>query len=294
MAQPDAKPGSIFADRAIAQFLHPSSRVQGPGTNISKNRTNFQWIGSWPHGADAEIRVPPVAVAGDDAAIDAGDQAAAIVESRPVGLRRGGTGAQSAAGSRQRRPRSPGGGRAGRRTRRISDRNSGSYGEEGGGDASDMAAGSAGDGLRARPGGVAEPRPRQPHRDRADAGHPARQRLFRRTRRSRRPRGAGCGTDRLHRMGRRRLQRRRLQSGSLRRRRGDARRPPRRTARGGVQRAGAAHDRAVSDRSRRRCRLSAGGSGAGRGAAGRLAGGRRCGARRCCRSSIRPASVRGI
>ena len=155
---------------------------------------------------------------------------------------------------------------------------SGSYGEDGGGEPSDMALRLRRRRLRARPGGVAEPRPRHPHRDRADAGHPARQRLFRGTRRSRRPRGAGCGSDRLHRMGRRRLQRRRLQSGSLRRRRGDARRPSRRAARGGVQRAGAAHDRAVSDRSRRRCRLSAAGSGTGRRAAGRLAGGCRCGA----------------
>ena len=277
------KPVPNFADGAIAQFSHPSSRVQGLRTNISKNWTNFQWIGSWPHGANAEIRVPSVAVAGDDAAIDAGDQAAAIVESRPVGFRRGGTGAQSAAGSRQRRPRSPGGGRAGRRTRRIRRFRQLRRGRRRG--TLRYGRGLIRRRLRAGPGGVAEPRPRQPHRDRADAGHPARQRLFRRTRRSRRPRGAGCGTDRLHRMGRRRLQRRRLQSGSLRRRRGDAWRPPRRTARGGLQWAGAAHDRAVSDRSGRRCRLSAGGSGAGRGAAGRLASG-------CRRGADRAAEVR--
>src|SRR4051795_1185148 len=116
MARPDAKPASTFTGRAIALFSRASSRVQGLWTNISKNRTNFQWIGSWPHGANAEIRVPSVAVAGDDAAVDAGDQAAAIVESRPLGLRRRGTGAQSAAGSGQRRSRSPGGGRAGCRT----------------------------------------------------------------------------------------------------------------------------------------------------------------------------------
>src|SRR6195256_3322734 len=101
MASPDAKPASTFAGRAITLFSRASSRVQGLWTNISKNRTNFQWIGSWPHGANAEIRVPSVAVAGDDAAIDAGDQAAAIVESRLVGFRRGGTGAESAAGARQ-------------------------------------------------------------------------------------------------------------------------------------------------------------------------------------------------
>src|SRR5437879_8709733 len=46
-------------------------------------------IGSCPYGADAEIRVPPVAVAGDDAAADAGHQAAAAVQSRSVGLCRG-------------------------------------------------------------------------------------------------------------------------------------------------------------------------------------------------------------
>src|ERR1043165_8450304 len=97
MVRPDARPASTFARRALTLFSRTSRRVQGLRTNISKNRTNFQWIGSWPHGADAEIRVPPIAVAGDDAAIDAGDQAAAIVESRPLGLRRGGTGAQSAA-----------------------------------------------------------------------------------------------------------------------------------------------------------------------------------------------------
>ena len=58
--------------------------------------------------------------------------------------------------------------------------------------------------------------------------------------------------------------------------------------------AGAAHDRAVSDRSGRRCRLSAGGSRAGRRAARRLASAmsKRCS--RCCRNSIRPASARGI
>src|SRR5437764_7563373 len=101
MARPDAKPASTFAGPAITLFSRASSRVQGLWTNISKNRTNFQWIGSWPHGADAETRVPPVAVAGDDAAIDAGDQAAATVEPRLVRFRRGGTGAQSAAGSGQ-------------------------------------------------------------------------------------------------------------------------------------------------------------------------------------------------
>src|SRR2546429_3407807 len=65
-------------------------------------------IGSCLHGADAEIRVPPVAIAGDDAAADAGDQAAAAVQSRPFGLRRGGTGAKSAARARQRRHRAAG------------------------------------------------------------------------------------------------------------------------------------------------------------------------------------------
>src|SRR3981189_2490626 len=57
------------------------------------------------HGVDAEIRVPPVPVAGDDAAADAGDQAAAAVESRPLGLCRGGTGAKSVARPRPGRHR---------------------------------------------------------------------------------------------------------------------------------------------------------------------------------------------
>ena len=55
--------------------------------------------------------------------------------------------------------------------------------------------------------------------------------------------------------------------------------PSRRAARGGLHRAGAAHDRAISDRSGRRRRLSAAGSGPGRRAARRLASGCRGGAR---------------
>ena len=58
------------------------------------------------------------------------------------------------------------------------------------------------------------------------------------------PPSAGCGPDRLHRMGRRGLQGRRLQSGSLCRSRDDPRRSPRRTAGGRHHRPGAAHDRA--------------------------------------------------
>src|SRR5580693_9066292 len=81
-------------DRAIVCFSSSSSRVHRHWTSLSKNRTNFYWIGSCLHGADAEIRVPAVPVAGDDAAVDAGDQAAAVVESRLVGLCRGGTGAK--------------------------------------------------------------------------------------------------------------------------------------------------------------------------------------------------------
>src|SRR5712671_4021422 len=65
-------------------------------------------IGSCLHGVDPEIRVPPVAVAGDDAAADAGDQTAATVESRPFGLCRGGIGAKPAARARQRRHRAAG------------------------------------------------------------------------------------------------------------------------------------------------------------------------------------------
>src|ERR1700732_2055469 len=109
MARSDAKPVPTFADRAIVRFYHSSSRVHRLWTSLSKNRTNLPWIGSCLHGADAEIRVPPVAVAGNDAAADAGDQAAAAVQSRPVGLCRGGIGAKSAAGACQRRLRGPGG-----------------------------------------------------------------------------------------------------------------------------------------------------------------------------------------
>ena len=90
--------------------------------------------------------------------------------------------------------------------------------------------------LRARPGRLAEPRSRQPHRDRADPGYPPRQRVLRRAGRGRRAQRAGCRADRLHRMGRRRLQRRQLQSRSLRRRRGHARQSSRRTAGGGFHR----------------------------------------------------------
>src|SRR5260370_17868411 len=42
IARSDAKPGSTFADRAIAVFSCSSSRVHRLRTNISKNRTNFQ------------------------------------------------------------------------------------------------------------------------------------------------------------------------------------------------------------------------------------------------------------
>src|SRR6202166_930857 len=94
--------------RPLVHFYNSSSRVHRLWTSLSKNRTNFLRIGSCLHGADAEIRVPPVPVAGDDAAADAGDQAAAAVESRPLGLCRGGTGAKSAARARQRRHRAPG------------------------------------------------------------------------------------------------------------------------------------------------------------------------------------------
>src|SRR6266446_6480025 len=76
-------------------------------------------IGACLHGADAETRVPPVPVAGDDAAADAGDQAAAAVESRLVGFRRRGTGAQPPARTGQRRSRTPGRGRADPGTFRI-------------------------------------------------------------------------------------------------------------------------------------------------------------------------------
>jgi RNA polymerase sigma-54 factor len=84
---------------------------------------------------------------------------------------------------------------------------SGSYGDEGG-DASDMASGSAGEAFE----------PGQEDWLNRDLGSrteieqtldtPLDNVFFRRAGRSRRPRGAGCGADRLHRMGRRRLQRR--------------------------------------------------------------------------------------
>src|ERR1044072_5709839 len=59
------------------------------------------------YGVNAETRVPAIAVAGDDAAADAGDQAAAAVESRSLGLCRGRAGAQSPAGAHQRRSPGP-------------------------------------------------------------------------------------------------------------------------------------------------------------------------------------------
>src|SRR6266576_273769 len=65
MTRSDAKPVSIFADRAIVHFSHSSSRVHRLWTSLSKNRTNFPRIGSCFDGSDAEIRVPPVPVAGD-------------------------------------------------------------------------------------------------------------------------------------------------------------------------------------------------------------------------------------
>src|SRR6266478_3145868 len=62
-------------------------------------------IGACHHGAYAEIRVQPVALAGDDSAADAGDQAAAPVQSRPFSLRRGRIGAKSASRTPQPRDR---------------------------------------------------------------------------------------------------------------------------------------------------------------------------------------------
>ena len=141
--------------------------------------------------------------------------------------------------------------------------------------------------FRAGPGRMDESRSRQPHRDRADPGYRPRQRLLRGAGRGRRAHRAGRGADRLHRMGRRRLQRRGLQSRSLRRRRDHARQPSRRAAGGGLHRARAAHDRPVPDRPRRRGRLSAAGSRPGRRAAGRVASGRRGGS--CRAAEIRSA-----
>src|SRR5260370_10229326 len=42
IARSDAKPGSTFADRAIAVFSCSSSRVHRLWSGLSKNRTNFQ------------------------------------------------------------------------------------------------------------------------------------------------------------------------------------------------------------------------------------------------------------
>ena len=68
---------------------------------------------------------------------------------------------------------------------------SASYGDESGGESCRHGRWFGRRCLRARPGRVAEPRSRHPHRNRADARYPSRQRLFRRARRSGRPRGAG-------------------------------------------------------------------------------------------------------
>src|ERR1700730_10169916 len=92
-------PGGLI--RPLVHFYNSSSRVHRLWTSLSKNRTNFCRIGSCLHGADAEIRVPPIPVAGDDAAADARARDAAVVEPQPPGLRRGRAGAKRAARPRQ-------------------------------------------------------------------------------------------------------------------------------------------------------------------------------------------------
>src|ERR1700712_2316203 len=80
------------------QFVKPcTSALDWFKQESDQTLVRFLLNGTRIHGAFAEIRIPPVAVAGHDAAADAGDQAAAIVQSRSGGVCRGRAGAQSAA-----------------------------------------------------------------------------------------------------------------------------------------------------------------------------------------------------
>src|SRR3978361_1388497 len=90
------------ASSPTLQFVKPcTSAVDWFKQESDQTLVRFLLDGTWVHGAFAEIRIPPVAIAGDDAAADAGDQAAATVESGSGGVRRGRAGAQSAARARQ-------------------------------------------------------------------------------------------------------------------------------------------------------------------------------------------------
>src|ERR1700712_3719806 len=84
------------------QFVKPcTSALDWFKQESDQTLVRFLLNGTRVHGAFAEIGIPPVAVAGDDAAADAGDQAAATFESRSGGLCGGRAGAQSAARARQ-------------------------------------------------------------------------------------------------------------------------------------------------------------------------------------------------
>ena len=166
-----------------------------------------------------EFRQSPVA--GDDAAADAGDQAAAAVQSRPVGLRRGANwsaircwSAPATAPSRRSRASRLPSGRVCRRRGPCRRRR--------GRPESRMAPA-----LRRRLRAAQEDWMNRDLGSRTEIEQtldtPLDNVFHRRAGRGRRAHRAGRGADRLHRMGRRRLQRRQLQSRSLRRRRGDAR-----------------------------------------------------------------------
>src|SRR3954467_14686801 len=84
------------------QFVKPCTSAFDWFKQESDQRlVRFLLNGTLIHGTFAETGVPTVAVVGDDAAADAGDQAVAAVESRSGCLCRGRAGAQSAARARQ-------------------------------------------------------------------------------------------------------------------------------------------------------------------------------------------------
>src|ERR1700712_160513 len=92
------------ASSPYLQFVKPCTSI----LKTDKQETDQLWIGFCRDGADAEARVPAIPVAGDDAAVDAGDQAAAAVQSRSRALRRGRARTEPAAGPCQRRSRGAG------------------------------------------------------------------------------------------------------------------------------------------------------------------------------------------
>src|SRR4051812_42960613 len=90
------------ASSSKLQFVKPcTSAFDWFKQESDQTLVRFLLNGTWVDGAFPETRIPPVAVAGDDAAADAGDQAAATVESRSRGLCGGRAGAQSAARARR-------------------------------------------------------------------------------------------------------------------------------------------------------------------------------------------------